>query len=197
MQIDDKKRNSFMEMMTSVADDRKCRIQFECRPDYPDYMKVIIAKDVLFVYETTIHWPRVKSQTDIATRIWSDFFEMYYSAKTTHDYSRCDLPLTVKKVHFNDPVTVVLWTDGTKTIVRCQDGDIYDPEKGLAMAIAKKALGNKGNYCEIFKKWLPVEVEVEDVECLYPTIPVINPKELVEAIRKLGRKNKLSVEGEE
>lgn len=63
----------------------------------------------------------------------------------------------IKKVHFNDPVTVVLWTDGTKTIVRCQDGDIYDPEKGLAMAIAKKALGNKGNYCDVFKKWLPEE----------------------------------------
>lgn len=61
----------------------------------------------------------------------------------------------IKKVHFNDPVTVVIWTDGTKTIVRCGEGESYDPEKGLAMAIAKKALGNKGNYYEVFKKWLP------------------------------------------
>ena len=30
------------------------------------------------------------------------------------------------------------------------------------MAISKKALGNKGNYCEVFKKWLPEE-EVEEV----------------------------------
>lgn len=66
----------------------------------------------------------------------------------------------IKKVHFNDPVTVVLWTDGTKTIIRCQDGDIYDPEKGLAMAIAKKALGNMSNYYNAFKEWLPTEVEV-------------------------------------
>ena len=29
------------------------------------------------------------------------------------------------------------------------------------MAISKKALGNKGNYCEVFKKWLPEE-EVND-----------------------------------
>lgn len=63
----------------------------------------------------------------------------------------------IKKVHFNDPVTVVLWTDNTKTIVRCGDNDIYDLEKGLAMAIAKKALGNQGNYYEEFKKWLPNE----------------------------------------
>ena len=69
----------------------------------------------------------------------------------------------IKKVHFNDPATIVIWADGTKTIVRCQEGDIYDPEKGLAMAIAKKSLGNKGNYCEVFKKWLPKEdVEKED-----------------------------------
>lgn len=63
--------------------------------------------------------------------------------------------MKIKKVYFNDPVTVVLWEDGTKTIVKSGEGDIYDPEKGLAMAIAKKALGNKGNYYEVFKKWLP------------------------------------------
>lgn len=63
----------------------------------------------------------------------------------------------IKKVHFNDPVTVVFWTDNTKTIVRCGDNDIFDPEKGLAMAIAKKSLGNQGNYYNEFKKWLPDE----------------------------------------
>lgn len=65
--------------------------------------------------------------------------------------------MTIKKVYFNDPVTVVLWEDGTKTIVRSGEVDVYDPEKGLAMAIAKKALGNQGNYYEVFKKWLPEE----------------------------------------
>lgn len=63
--------------------------------------------------------------------------------------------MKIKKVIFNDPVTVVLWEDGAKTIVKAGENDIYDPEKGLAMAIAKKALGNKGNYYEVFKKWLP------------------------------------------
>ena len=29
----------------------------------------------------------------------------------------------VKKVIFNDPVTVVIWDDDTKTIVKCQPGD--------------------------------------------------------------------------
>lgn len=65
--------------------------------------------------------------------------------------------MAIKKVIFNDPATVVLWEDGTKTIVKSGESDIYDPEKGLAMAIAKKALGNKGNYYNVFKKWLPEE----------------------------------------
>lgn len=68
----------------------------------------------------------------------------------------------IKKVIFNYPATIVLWNDESKTVVKCQDGDIYDPEKGLAMAISKKALGNKGNYCNEFKKWLPEDEEEEE-----------------------------------
>ena len=68
----------------------------------------------------------------------------------------------IKDVIFNEPATIIIWKDGTKTVVKCQEGENYDPEKGMAMAISKKALGNKGNYCEVFKKWLPEEEEVND-----------------------------------
>ena len=67
----------------------------------------------------------------------------------------------IKNVIFNDPATIVFWDDGTKTVVKCQDGDEFDPEKGLAMAIAKKAYGNKGSYCNKLKKWLPKEDPVD------------------------------------
>ena len=66
-------------------------------------------------------------------------------------------PLAIEKVIFNDPVTVILWNDKTKTVVRCGEYETYDPEKGMAMAISKKFLGNKGNYYETFKKYLPEE----------------------------------------
>lgn len=58
----------------------------------------------------------------------------------------------IDNVIFNDPATIIFWKDGTKTIVKAE-GEDFDPEKGLAMAISKKALGNKGNYFDIFKKW--------------------------------------------
>ena len=64
----------------------------------------------------------------------------------------------IKKVIFNEPLTIVLWNNGDKTIVKCQEEDIYDPEKGLAMAICKYVYGNKSRYNEIFKKWLPEDV---------------------------------------
>ena len=59
----------------------------------------------------------------------------------------------IKKVIFNNPATIVYWTDGTKTVVKAQKGDMFDPEKGLTMAFTKKALGNEGSYYNTIKKW--------------------------------------------
>lgn len=59
----------------------------------------------------------------------------------------------IKKVIFNNPATIVIWEDETKTIVKAQNDELFDPEKGLAMAITKKALGNEGNYFDTIKKW--------------------------------------------
>ena len=84
----------------------------------------------------------------------------FFKLNTTNTTNTTKLP-EIKDVIFNEPATIILWTDGTKTVVKCQEGEGYDPEKGMAMAISKKALGNKGNYCEVFKKWLPEE-EVND-----------------------------------
>lgn len=62
--------------------------------------------------------------------------------------------LRIEDVKFNGPATIVFWSDGTKTIVKCGEDDVLDREKGLAMAICKKVMGNKGNYYNEFKKWL-------------------------------------------
>ena len=60
----------------------------------------------------------------------------------------------IVKVIFHNPATIVFWSDRTKTVVKVQGKERFNKEKGLAMAIAKKALGNNGNYYEEFKKWL-------------------------------------------
>lgn len=63
----------------------------------------------------------------------------------------------IKDVIYNDPATIVFWEDGTKTVVKCEFSKRFDLEKGLAMAFSKKMFGNKGNYYNVFKKWLPEE----------------------------------------
>lgn len=91
--------------------------------------------------------------TDIAATL--NAYQIYKERREKSMYA-------IKNVIFNDPATIVFWTDGTKTVVKAQGDDIFDPEKGLAMAISKKALGNKGNYCNELKKWLPEEKVLKD-----------------------------------
>lgn len=95
----------------------------------------------------------------------------------------------IKNVIFNDPATIVFWTDNTKTVVKVQDGDEFDPEKGLAMAIVKRMNGNTGKYCEIFKKWIPWD----KVEIDYPEIPSISYEEAIEKIQKAANASTMSM----
>ena len=61
------------------------------------------------------------------------------------------------------PATIVFWMDGTKTVVKAVNEE-YDPEKGIAMAFVKKMFGNKGNYFNQIKKWLPKKAEAKAEE---------------------------------
>ena len=56
----------------------------------------------------------------------------------------------IRKVIFNNPATIVLWADGTKTVVKAYK-EAFDPEKGLAMCFMKKALGNRSAYNRTLK----------------------------------------------
>ena len=85
-----------------------------------------------------------------------DVFDTLTEEQKTVVYAFMSEPnlVEIKNVVFNPPATIVFWTDNSKTVVKAEN-ETFDPEKGLAMAIAKKFLGNKGNYYETFKKWLP------------------------------------------
>lgn len=75
----------------------------------------------------------------------------------------CNAAIT--DVIFNDPATIVFWSDGDKTIVKATD-EKFDKEKGLAMAIAKKLYGyNKGNYYNIFRQYCGEVNRNDDYMC--------------------------------
>lgn len=102
--------------------------------------------------------------------------ELVYSELDSYSSQRKKLMMEmnrrfeIKKVIFNDPATIVMWANGDKTVVKAQN-EIYDPEKGLAMAFAKRALGGKGSYYDIFKQWLPNEkADFNDFEKFEKTV---------------------------
>lgn len=61
----------------------------------------------------------------------------------------------VRKVIFNDPATVIYWDDGTRTVVKCQPGDTFDPKTGFLMAVCKRMCGNTGRFNELLKEFIP------------------------------------------
>jgi hypothetical protein len=91
----------------------------------------------------------------------ADVNALLYNSKNRTINPKCLGEKLIKNVIFHDPATIVFWDDGTKTVVKAQNGEAYDPEKGLAMAITKKALGNEGNYYNTFAKWLKESEEAE------------------------------------
>ena len=75
--------------------------------------------------------------------------------------------LGIKNIIFNGPATIIFWNDNTKTIVKCGEGDVFDPEKGIAMAVMKRALGSNesdSNYLDKVKRYLDQYREKEQLD---------------------------------
>lgn len=79
-----------------------------------------------------------------------DVSDLRHDLETYERYSKM-YARGIKKVIFNPPATIVFWNDGSKTVVKATN-ELFDWEKGLAMAYVKKMCGNKGNYYNIFRK---------------------------------------------
>ena len=85
----------------------------------------------------------------------------WYTSFDERDTNKCrkDSRPHPKKVIFSGPATTILWTDGTKTTVKCQGDDVFDKETGIALCYLKKMLGNQGNYNNIFREAMKLAVK--------------------------------------
>lgn len=54
-------------------------------------------------------------------------------------------------VDYEKEAVCVVWTDGSKTIMKPQPEDFFDVEKGIALAFMKKCCGNRGCFNDIFR----------------------------------------------
>lgn len=64
-----------------------------------------------------------------------------------------DMPKSIEptKIFYQYPATVVWWNDGTKTTVRCMDGEPFSEYAGFAAALAKKMFGTNSAVHRIIK----------------------------------------------
>ena len=96
---------------------------------------------------------------------------------------RVDIPGMIDRVIFNDPATIILWNDGSKTVVKRSYDDIWDSEKGFCMAIIKKLYGNTS----FIKKFIEPE---EDIQ-------ILTVEEACENLKNFGKKlNDIICKGE-
>lgn len=116
--------------------------------------------DAVYNIDRSSIYPNMIKPADLSTFYRTGLFTEVMERRSNDMKNNHRVP-QIKDVIYNDPATIVFWEDGTKTVVKCGDYDIYDPEKGLAMAIAKKTLGNQGNYYETLKSWLPEDDELD------------------------------------
>lgn len=118
---------------------------------------------------------------------------------TIYDLYGLEKPVSfdVKEVIYNDPAVVVYWKDGTKTVATAQNED-YDPEKGLAICFAKKALGNsyKGmdRFKRLLKKSLKKKPEEDCALVVKPKVTNVTIEAEVEKKPKTRRTSKRTTE---
>lgn len=159
MRATPEKKEQFSNMVRDFAEKHSIRFQIRESSDRPDITHVRFAKGYVDA-NCVVNWPEVRSLTEAATAMF-----VYAIRKLNLDGEE---PVAktpeITNVIFNYPATIVFWSDGTKTVVKCDRREPFDPEKGLAMAISKKMLGNKGNYFNEIKKWVD---KFDNPTCFY------------------------------
>lgn len=69
---------------------------------------------------------------------------------TTEETLGCKVYIT--KVLYNNPATIVFWSDGTQTRNICPPDALYNPDTGLAFCVLKKIMGNT-KMAKLFNDW--------------------------------------------
>lgn len=74
----------------------------------------------------------------------------------------------IKQVIYQNPATIVFWSDDTKTVSKTHAGDEYSPEAGLVLCILKKTQGRtlKG----LFEAWIPEQAFAQPNKSVIQTL---------------------------
>ena len=78
----------------------------------------------------------------------------WFNPKTSHVET-----VYIREIIYNDPATIVLWSDGSKTVSKSLPTDKYNPEVGVMYCILKKLAPNT-HFDTLFNDWLPYQLPI-------------------------------------
>lgn len=93
-----------------------------------------------------------KEMTDYRTISSTKITTRDINAKLNLPVSFMPIPM-ITKIIFNNPATIVFWADGTKTVVKCMEGQEFNEYYGVACAIMKRFFGNNSKASAFVEKF--------------------------------------------
>ena len=137
--------------------------------------KITVGCDLKDIYPVSIDECYLKTNDDFldAMRYCYNDIETVKKCSASMEL-RVDIPGMIDRVIFNDPATIILWKDGSKTVVKRSCDDIWDSEKGFCMAVIKKLYGNTS----FIKRFIEQEEEIQ----------ILTVEEACENLKKFSKK---------
>ena len=123
-----------------TMDDWKKSIE-RCGISVADYLNNTL-KDWLWQSPTTHFIPRVDADYGGTLTTLVDYNKVINETGKVY----------ITKVLYNNPATVVFWSDGTTTKNICPPDILYNPDAGLAFCMLRKFMGND-EMAKLFKDW--------------------------------------------
>ena len=161
------KVNNFETMIYPDSEHVKCKLEFstsfenaaELRNAFGKIYDPDIADAIAYGISNSVRKPGVRKSGRYP---WGNASAVKFEGKW---YKTNGLPVP-KKVIFNGPATVVMWVDGTKTVVKKSEDEPDDREKALMYCVFKKFLDDKkrdvDRYLKLFYKVLEEDKKNEE-----------------------------------
>lgn len=93
-----------------------------------------------------------------STFVGTDFKSSVPKAKA-EGYFHTIPEIPISRVTYSGDTTVVFFTDGTKTTVKCSSNDTYDRQTAIVYALVKRMFGKIGRYDAKTKKFYDNEID--------------------------------------
>lgn len=185
--------NYISEEEKNMIEGKKCINRADVYKTMTDDQKIVMQDAIANAVESTIKDCRMEYEKTLKTlrlkiENSNGLINKFYGENgILYKLNKLKNSLEVQKIVINEPAMIVFWKDGTKTVVTARD-EAFDEEKGLAMAFAKKALGNNyaagGRFKAKLKHAERVKRKEETVENGISKIPIC--KEIMdEAMRRV------------